>query len=135
MGMRTSASITHSLGTMLTFSPARTTPMLTVIFCTISDAPGPRARSVVSVARASSGPTLPGGGVSISSRRSRSAMRRAPILLALSEAWVYAPCAPRVFTLNSIHSGPFSPKRMLYGLLGSPFRQQSPCTSGWCSTR
>ena len=113
MGRRKSVSITHSLGIMFTLSPARTTPMLTVTFWTISDAPAPSARSVVSAERASSGPTLPGAGVSISSMRTRSAMRRAPILLALSVAWVYAPCAPRVFTLNSTHKGPFSPNRML----------------------
>ena len=48
MGRRKSASITHSLGIMFTLSPARTTPMLTVTFWMIRDAPAPSARSVVS---------------------------------------------------------------------------------------
>ena len=40
------------------------------------------------------------------------------------------PVGTLVRTVNLSQSGPFSPKRMVSGLLGSPFSRQSPWTSG-----
>jgi hypothetical protein len=66
----------------------------------------------------------------ISSRISSSPMIFAAIAVALLLACVWAPWAPLVRTVNSSHSGPFSPKRNVHGLLGSLLRQLSPNTSG-----
>ena len=64
------------------------TPRLTVTFWMISEAPSPCALSSVAALRSSTAPTLPGGGVSMSSKVSSSAASPTAILVALSVEWV-----------------------------------------------
>ena len=96
----------------------------------MSLAPGPCASSMAAAAPARASATSMGTAAGSVVRSSRSTIIRAAILVALGVRCVYAPWAPRVRTVNRSHSGPFSPKRMVKGLLGSPFSRQSPCTSG-----
>ena len=63
-------------------------------------------------------------------------MSAAAIRLALLLTCGYALCPPGVRMENFIQNIAFSPKRMVWGLLGSPLSTQSPSTSSaWCSTR
>src|SRR5208283_6013990 len=83
----------HSDATILTLSPPRTTPGLTVTRRVIPAAPSPWARSMAGAASSSAAARLLASGAGISSRVSSAPMIFAAIGVALLLGCVWAPCA------------------------------------------